>query len=96
MAAAGRVWCKRRRAIAYVGIMGDAITDAGKRLVTGPEVSKSAYAARATKGGGASSRSGDCLFELDLGGEAVTIAPDRQNRQPASAMPVGHGAVLRL
>jgi hypothetical protein len=46
--------------------------------------------------GGASPRSGDRLFELDLAGEAVTIAPDRQNRQLAAAMPVSHGAVLRL
>src|SRR6267142_1520706 len=44
----------------------------------------------------ASSRSGDRLFELDLGGEAVVIAPDRQNRQLPAAMPVNHGAVLRL
>jgi hypothetical protein len=29
---------------------------------------------------GASSRSGERLFELNLGGEAVTIAADRQNR----------------
>ena len=44
----------------------------------------------------ASSGSSERLFELNLGGEAVTIAPDRQNRQLAAAMPVSHGAVLRL
>jgi 2-methylisocitrate lyase-like PEP mutase family enzyme len=31
------------------------------------------------EGAGASSRSGERLFELNLGGEAVTITPDRQN-----------------
>src|SRR5690348_2819858 len=48
------------------------------------------------EGAGASSRSGDRLFELDLADEAITIAPDRQNRQLAAGMPVSHGAVLRL
>src|SRR5436190_10017380 len=48
------------------------------------------------EGAGASARSGDRPFELDLAREAVTIAPDRQNRQLAAAMPVSHGAVLRL
>src|SRR5438874_1774716 len=48
------------------------------------------------EGAGASARSGDRPFELDLASEAVTIAPDRQNRQLAAAMPVSHGAVLRL
>src|SRR6202040_1944315 len=43
-----------------------------------------------------SSSSGDRVFELDLGGEAVAITPDRQNRQLPAAMPVSHGAVLRL
>ena len=36
------------------------------------------------------------LFELDLGGEATAITPNRQNRQLPAAMPVGHGAVLRF
>ena len=48
------------------------------------------------EGAGASSRSSERLFELNLGGETVTIAPDRQNRQLAAAMPVSQGAVLRL
>ena len=33
------------------------------------------------EGAGASSRSRERLFEFNLGGEAVTIAPDRQSRQ---------------
>ena len=48
------------------------------------------------EGAGASSRSGDRPFELDLAGEAVTIARDRQNGQLAAALPVSHSAVLRL
>ncbi len=39
--------------------------------------------------------SGDRLFELDFGGEAVAITPDRQHRQFAAALPVSHRAVLR-
>ena len=44
----------------------------------------------------ASSGSSERLFELNLGGEAVTIAPDRQNRQLAAAMSVSDRAVLRI
>jgi hypothetical protein len=36
------------------------------------------------------------FFELDLGGEAVAIAPDRQNRQLPAAIPVSQSAVLHL
>src|SRR6266404_5769395 len=39
--------------------------------------------------------SGDRLFELDFGAEAVAITPDRQHRQFAAALPVSHRAVLR-
>src|SRR6266446_3781647 len=42
-----------------------------------------------------SATSGDRLFELDFGGEAVAITPDRQHRQFAAAPPVSHRAVLR-
>src|ERR1700730_2916185 len=45
---------------------------------------------------GASSSSGDRVFELDLGGEAVAITPNRQNRQLPAAMLVRYGAVLRF
>jgi hypothetical protein len=64
------------------------------RLTIKPARSRSGYIS--TKGAGASSLSSERLFELDLGGEAVTIAPDRQNRQLAAAMSVSRGAVLRL
>src|SRR5438445_5603888 len=42
-----------------------------------------------------SATSGDHFFELDFGGEAVAITPDRQHRQFAAALPVSHRAVLR-
>jgi hypothetical protein len=45
---------------------------------------------------GTSSSSGDRAFELDLGGEAVAIPPDRQHRQLPAAMLVRHDAVLRF
>src|SRR4029077_12976826 len=41
-----------------------------------------------------SATSGDRFLELDFGGEAVAITPDRQNRQFAVALPVSHRAVL--
>src|SRR5271169_294512 len=37
----------------------------------------------------------DHPFELDLGSEAVAVAPDRQHRQFAPGLAVGHRAVLR-
>src|SRR6202047_2678735 len=42
-----------------------------------------------------SATSGDRFFELNFGGEAVAITPDRQHRQFAAALPVSHRAVLR-
>src|SRR6266403_3840400 len=42
-----------------------------------------------------SATSGDRFLELDFGGEAVAITPDRQHRQFAAALPVSHRAVLR-
>src|SRR5207253_9091278 len=42
-----------------------------------------------------SATSGDRFLELDFGGEAVAITPDRQHRQFAAAPPVSHRAVLR-
>src|SRR5580693_8692436 len=42
-----------------------------------------------------SATSGDRFFELNFGGEAVAITPDRQHRQFAAAPPVSHRAVLR-
>ena len=40
-----------------------------------------------------SSSSGDRVFELDLGGEAVVITPDRQNRQLPAAMLIPMGLI---
>src|SRR3984893_8885845 len=42
-----------------------------------------------------SATSGDRFFELNFGGEAVAITPDRQHRQFAAALPISHRAVLR-
>src|SRR5438105_4538398 len=42
-----------------------------------------------------SATSGDGFLELDFGGEAVAITPDRQHRQFSAALPVSHGAVPR-
>src|SRR6202047_2391996 len=42
-----------------------------------------------------SATSGDRFFELNFGGEAVAITPDRQHRQFAAALLVRHRAVLR-
>src|ERR1700730_13433337 len=42
-----------------------------------------------------SATSGDRFLELDFGGEAGAITPDRQHRQFAAALSVSHRAVLR-
>src|SRR5580700_433403 len=90
LTAVDRGTCRRTQPRAIVGKLDG---DAEKRARAAARQSK---AVRRGQGRPCrSDTSGDRFFELNFGGEAVAITPDRQHRQFAAALPVSHRAVLR-